>query len=202
MELASTGSRTASRQAALFKLAVIRCLNYVTNHFVSHLPSYTLRHLWYRRVVGIKLGSGSAIHQGCFLWSYGPGQMRRAGLEIGEGTRVGRNCCLDARAPLQIGDHVSVSPDVAILTTQHDQDHPDFVLESRPVRIGDHVWIGMRAMIMPGVRIGHGAVVAAGAIVTKDVEPLAVVGGIPARRIGTRSIDPGYRLDEIAPLFE
>jgi maltose O-acetyltransferase len=89
---------------------------------------------------------------------------------------------------------VSISPDVTVLTSQHLYDDPTFALVSRPVVIEDYVWIGTRAMVMPGVTIGRGAVVAAGAVVTKDVAPLEVVGGVPARPIGRRSLDPAYTL--------
>ena len=67
--------------------------------------------------------------------------------------------------------------------------------------IEDHVWIGTRATVLPGVRIGRGAVVAAGAVVTRDVAPLDIVAGVPARPVGRRSLDPAYRLPN-APLFE
>jgi len=76
-------------------------------------------------------------------------------------------------------------------------------MRCRPVVIEDHVWIGMRAIILPGVRIGRGAVVAVGAVVTRDVEPLTVVAGVPARVIGSR--DPrglDYAFCWSPPLFE
>jgi maltose O-acetyltransferase len=176
------------------KLLVVRALQYLTNYLVNRIPSRRVRHLWYRHILGVQLGDGSAIYLGCFLWFNGPGQMRRGGLRIGERCHINRNCCLDARASLTIGNHVSVSPDVTVLTTQHLYDDPTFAVVSRPVVIEDYVWIGTRAMVMPGVTIGRGAVVAAGAVVTKDVAPLEVVGGVPARYIGRRSLDPAYTL--------
>lgn len=200
-------SQRASRGSAVWttaenKLVGIRILNYLTNYVVNRWPSYRLRHLWYRRVLGVQLGRGSGIYLGCYIWFYGPGQMRRTGLRIGAHCRINRNCCLDARAALSIGNNVSISPDVTILTTQHLYDDRAFSLTSRPVTIEDYVWIGTRAMIMPGVTIGRGAVVAAGAVVTKDVPALAIVGGVPARAIGRRTLDPAYILDEPLPLFE
>jgi maltose O-acetyltransferase len=191
-------ARGQSRPRAL----AARLLSYLTNHVVNHLPWYVVRHAWYRRVMGISLGAGASIQLGCHLWSYGPGQVRRSGVSIGARTLVNRGCCLDARAGLSIGDDVSIAPEVAILTTQHDMEHPDFALQSRPVRIDDHVWIGMRAMVLPGVHVGRGAVVAAGAVVTRDVPPLAVVGGVPARPIGRRSLEPDYRLSALRPFLE
>jgi maltose O-acetyltransferase len=193
--------RSLNSRAGL-KVLGIRVLNYLTNDVVSHLPSFALRHLWYRRVVGISLGRGSAIFLGCYIWSYGPGQVRRGGLRIGERCRVNRHCTLDARGSLTIGSNVSISPDVTILTAQHFYDDPEFALDNRPVVLEDHVWIGTRAMIMPGVTVGRGAVVAAGAVVTRDVEPMAIVGGVPAKPIGRRQLDPSYVFDGPPPLFE
>ena len=166
------------------KLLIIRVLNYLTNHLVNRIPSYTLRHVWYRRIVGMQVGKGSAIFLGCYVWFCGLGQMRRSGLRIGEYCRINRNCCLDARGSLTIGNNVSISPDVTILTMQHFHNDPTFADDYRPVLIEDYVWIGTRAMVMPGVTIGHGAVVAAGAVVTKDVASQSIVGGVPARPIG------------------
>src|SRR5438105_1203474 len=198
----STGAG-ADTEAGGTKLFVIRLINYLTNHGVNHLPSYRLRHGWYRTVLGVKLGPGSGIHLNCYVWFTGPGRMRREGLlTIGNHSRINRNCCLDARGGLTIGDNVSISPDVVILTMEHLKDDPGFATVTRPLRIDDHAWIGMRAMVMPGVTIGRGAIVAAGAVVTRDVSPGTIVGGVPARPIGQRGLDPGYTLADSFPLLE
>lgn len=189
-------------RAPLSTLA-IRGLNYVTNHVVNRIPSFGIRHAWYSKILGIRLAPGAAIHMGCFIWFYGPGHLRRTGSSIGPRARINRNCCLDMRAPVHIGADVSISPEVAILTTQHDIDVPGFPLESRGVTVEDHAFVGMRATLLPGTRLGRGAVVAAGAVATGDVPKLTVVGGVPARPIGVR--DEGglqYHLDEPPPLFE
>ena len=185
------------------KLFFARVLNYLTNHLVSHVPSFRLRHAWYRRVLGIRLGEGAAVHMGCYLWFYGPGQLRREGLLIGAHSRINRGCTLDTRGSLRIGENVSISPDVTILTAYHPVDDPEFRVATRPIEIDDYAFIGTRATILAGVRIGRGAVVAAGAVVTRDVEPLAIVAGVPARQVGSRPADAlRYVLDEPPPLFE
>lgn len=196
-------ARRPARERGL-RLTAIRMVNWLTNELVAHVPVYSARHAWYRRVLGVELGSGAGVHLGCYVWFFGPGAMRRdRSLIIGEHSRINRRCVLDARGPLRIGANVSISPEVVILTTQHHPDSPDFELEVRSTVIEDHVWIGMRAMIMPGVTVGRGAVVAAGAVVTKDVEPLAVVGGVPAKRIGTRGLEHvSYVLSTAFPMFE
>jgi maltose O-acetyltransferase len=188
------------RTNALARVAAY-VLNYATNHLVSRIPSYSLRRAWYQQVMGIEMGPGSAVQLGCYLWSYGPRSNRRLDTRIGARSVINRGCCIDVRTGLTIGDDVSISPEVAILTTQHDLNDPKFALQGKRVVIEDHVWIGMRAMVLPGVTIGRGAVIAAGAVVTKDVAPLDIVAGVPARTVGRRTLDPQYRLPE-PPLFE
>ncbi len=192
--------REKSKTQSLVRVAS-HCVNYLTNHVVSHIPSYAFRRTWYQEVLGIEMGAGSSIQLGCYVWSFGRRTNRRLKTSIGPRTVINRDCCIDVRSGLKIGADVSISPEVAILTTQHDMNDTGFALQGRPVLIEDHVWIGMRAMVLPGVTIGRGAVVASGAVVAKDVAPLDVVAGVPARTIGQRAIDPQYQLPS-PPLFE
>ncbi len=186
------------------RLFVFQVINYVTNQLVNRIPSATVRHLWYRKALAIDIGPRTWVHLGCYVWYYGRGENRRRGVCIGPSTRINRSCTLDVRGGLSIGANVSVSPEVMILTASHDMHHSDFTLIDHPVVVEDYVWIGSRATIMPGVRIGRGAVVAAGSVVTRDVEPLTVVAGVPARPVGERSEAAlGYAVGGgVAPLFE
>lgn len=189
--------------ASGWRLFAIRLVNYLTNYVVSRVPSYRFRHAWYRRVLGIDLGEHAGIHLGCYVWFFGLRQLRRDRVSIGAYTRINRNCCLDVRGSLRIGDNVSISPEVMILTASHVIDDPNFRVERKPVVIEDHVYVGSRATILPGVTLGRGSVVAAGAVVTRDVRPLTIVAGVPARPVGMRSPDAtGYVLDGPFPLFE
>lgn len=195
-------AKPAPLEAGL-RITLIRLLSFLTNYVIAGLPSFKLRHLWYRQALGITMGPGSGIHLGCHLWMFGPRRLREdRHLVIGARTRINRNVTIDVRGKVEIGDDVSISPEVALITTQHLIESPDFAVESRPIVIEDHVWIGLRATIMPGVHIGRGAVVAAGAVVTKNVDARTVVGGIPAREIGVRHLDPSYRLLDPFPRFE
>ncbi len=91
------------------RLFLVRALNYVTNHVISHVPSFAVRHAWYRRL-GLELGPGSDVYLNCRIWFYGPGAVARSGARIGKNTKIFRGCLLDVRGPLTIGDNVSVSP--------------------------------------------------------------------------------------------
>ena len=205
-EVSGLGSRSlvaarGGRPTHWSALIAANFLNYATNHVVSHVPSYSVRRAWYQKVMGIAMGSGSAVQLGCYLWSYGPRSTRRLKSTIGARSVINRGCIIDVRTGLTIGADVSISPEVAILTTQHDLNDPEFALQGRRVVIEDHVWIGMRAIVLPGVTIGRGAVVAAGAVVTRDVAPLDIVAGVPARPVGRRTLDPSYELQR-PPRFE
>ncbi|NJK52359.1 MAG: hypothetical protein HC936_05170 [Leptolyngbyaceae cyanobacterium SU_3_3] len=85
-------------------------------------------------------------------------------------------------------------PAAWIWTAQHDLNDSGFAGVSAPVVIEDYAWISSRATILPGVTIGRGAVVAAGAVVTKSVAPFEIVGGVPAKKIGERNRDLDYQL--------
>lgn len=160
-------------------------------HVVGVVPIHTVRRFFYR-LCGIRIGSGSTIHTGARF--YNPGN-----IAIGMDTIVGENCVLDGRDKLKIGDHVDIATDVMIYNAQHDVESPDFAPERKPVVIEDYVFIGPRSVILPGVRIGKGAVVAAGAVVTKNVEDYKIVGGVPAVEIGERATkDLNYKLGRAA----
>jgi acetyltransferase-like isoleucine patch superfamily enzyme len=201
-----TWEETASRPGQAtrrHKVFLIRLISYLTNYLIARFPSWKVRHGWYRRVLGIELGPRAGIHLGCYFWFYGPGQIRRAGVSIGANSRINRDCMIDVRGGVTIGDNVSISPQVAISTAAHSAVDPEFRVEIRPVVIEDNVWIGMRATILGGVTLGRGSVVAAGAVVTKDVPPLTIVGGVPARPVGMRPEEAShYVIEEDLRLFE
>ncbi len=156
-------------------------------HLTTHLPSHTLRN-WIWRCVGLKLGSKSTLHTGVRV--YDPRHIR-----VGEGTIIGYGCFIDGRAQVVIGSHTDIASEVMIYSSEHDIHSPEFAPHSAPVHIGDYVFIGPRAIILPGVKVGDRAVVAAGAVVTKDVGAGEIVGGVPAKVIGERQLkNPHYRL--------
>jgi len=153
--------------------------NYIPNHFINKIPFYSIRHFIYRKVYGLKMGKGSSIHLHCFI--------NRFNLKIGENTAINRKCYLDSRGGLEIGNSVCISPEVQIITAQHKVNDPNFTFITKPVYINDYVWVGTRAIILPGVTLGKGCVVAAGAVVTKSFPDFSVVGGVPAKLISKRT---------------
>lgn len=158
------------------------------------LPFHSVRKFLYR-VFGMKIGAGSTLHM--FARIYDP-----AHITIGDGTLIGERATLDGRKQLPnsqggltIGNHVDIASEVMVWTSEHDIHSSDMRPIEAKVTIEDYVFIGPRAIILPGVTIGRGAVVAAGAVVTKDVAPNSIVAGVPAKEIGKRKVtDYSYRL--------
>lgn len=147
------------------------------NMVITYLPSHHLR-LAYLRAFGAKIGKGSSVNRGTTILDI-------EFLTIGEDCCVGARCMLDARAGLYLGDNVILASDVHMLGGGHDINHPDFLPVPNPTVVEDYVWIASRAMTLP-CHIGRGAVVAAQAVVIKDVGALEIVGGNPARVIAKR----------------
>ncbi len=112
------------------------------------------------------------------------------GVTLGDRSGIGINASIGEQT--HIGSDVMMGPDCVIYTRNHRFDRLDIPMREQgygpvePVVIGDDCWIGGRVTILPGVHIGNGAVIAAGAVVTKDVPPFAVVGGVPAKIIYNR----------------
>lgn len=155
--------------------------------WLGNIPLHSVRNGIYR-IAGIKIGRQSTIHVGARFY-------QPKNITIGEGTIIGDHATLDGRAALTVGSHVDMASEVMIFNSQHDINNPDFTAIEAPVKIDDYVFIGPRAIILPGVTIGRGAIVAAGAVVTKDVTPGVVVGGVPAKPIGERQLkEYSYRL--------
>lgn len=158
---------------------------YICNHLIANIPSHTIRLWYYRNLMNFKIGKGCTIFMNCKFDCAG-------GLTIGANSVINSNCRLDARGGLEIGSNVSISEDVIFLTADHNEDFIGIFGREKKIVIKDYVWIGTRAMVLPGVTIEKGAAVGAGAIVTRNVDYLNVVAGIPAKKINIRPENFNY----------
>lgn len=161
---------------------------YLCNAWVAHVPSHLVRLAFYRRVMRYDIAPTASVFMGAIFDCAG-------NLSIGDGSTVNARCRLDTRGGLRIGRCVSISDDCRLLTADHDPRDPAFGGRQRGIDIEDHVWLGSSVIVLPGVRLGQGCVVGAGAVVTRDVAPFAIVAGNPARQIGERPRDLNYRAD-------
>lgn len=157
---------------------------FISNMFINKIPSRSLRKFWYE-MLGSKIGKSSVLFRRVEVLA--PNQ-----LTVGKNSSVGWFSLLDARGGIYIGNNVTVASYCKLVTGSHDINDPKFGAQFSPIIIGDYVWIGTGAIILQSVNIGEGAVVCAGAVVTKDVPPYTVVGGVPAKFIKKRSKNCNY----------
>jgi acetyltransferase-like isoleucine patch superfamily enzyme len=134
----------------------------------------------------VTIGSNVYIGHHAILRGYDTGDMR-----IGDDTWIGQFCYINSAGGVEIGCRVGIGPCVKIMSSEHSEEGRDVPvllcdLEFAQVRIEDDCDIGIGAIILPGRTVGRGAIVGAGAVITKDVEPYSIVAGVPARKIGDR----------------
>ena len=154
---------------------------------IGEVPLHHVRRFFYR-LAGMKIGKGSTLHMRVRV--YNP-----AHITIGKDTIIGERVVLDGRAPLRIGDHVDIATGAMIFNSHHDVHSEDFHAIELANEVHDYAFVGPNAIVLPGIKIGRGAVVGAGAVVTKDVKPMMIVGGVPAKEIGPRRVtDLHYKL--------
>lgn len=156
---------------------------------VAKIPSHHIRLWLYRHIYDARIDTEAVVYFGTELrgsWN----------LVVHNGCIVGDNCILDARqGGIELGENVNIGSNVSFYTDSHDYNDPYFRASMSKVggiKVGNRAWIGPNAIVLHGVQIGEGAVVAAGTVVTKDVPSFTVVGGIPAKIIGKRSTNLKY----------
>ena len=166
-------------------------------HRIKLFPSHVVRNWVYLNIYLVDKHKTSVIYFGCEIRS-------GVNLHIGKGSIIGDNCILDARQGIYIGKNVNLSSEVHLWTEAHDVNDPYFrsmPCNHGPIHIGNRAWLGSNVTVLDNVSIGEGAVVCSGAVVTKDVEPYAIVAGIPAKKIGERSKDLRYEFTGGHTLF-
>ena len=160
--------------------------------FARYLPSSGSRfgkwarpvRRWTSQALFKHAGRNINIEKGAY---FGDGRQ----IEIGDNSGIGENC--QVCGPVKIGDNVMMGPEVIILTKNHKFDRLDIPMLQQgyyppePVTIENDVWIGTRAIILPGVSIGKGAIIGAGTVVTKDVPEYSIVCGNPGQVIKRRT---------------
>ena len=144
-----------------------------------------MRAFWAKRILA-KSGNNINVERGAIF---------DPAVSVGNNSGIGINC--EVYGPVSIGDDVMMGPECVIYTSGHKFDRTDVPImlqgstEKEPVVIGDDVWIGRRVMIMPGVKIGNGCIIGAGAVVTKDIPDYSVAGGVPAKIVKNRKFGGG-----------
>jgi acetyltransferase-like isoleucine patch superfamily enzyme len=177
------------RKLQRFKFYLLQLKLYAYNHFLNKIPSKTIR-LFLSR--GYMIIGKSYIRSRVELLG-----SKRKNIQIGNNSIINPYCLLDGRKyKIIIGDNVDIARGSMIYTLEHDPDSDYYEARGGDVTIEDFSWIGSRVIILPGVTIGRGAVVASGAVVTKDVPPMTVVGGIPAKFLKTRNSKLLYELKD------
>ena len=146
--------------------------------FIPSLPSSTLRNILIRKS-GVKASKNVHFYPGFTV-------RNPAGLIIEDGVNIGPKCLLDARKGLTIHKNAVIAYEAIIWSLNHDYNDLHFCGKGAPTEIGEYAWICSRSIILPGVKVGKGAIVASNAVVTKDVPDYAIVGGVPAKIIGHR----------------
>lgn len=150
----------------------------ISERLISSLPSKTLRNILVR-LSGAKTSKDVMFHPGFII-------RNPHGLIIEDGVNIGPKCLLDARKGLIIRKNAVIAYEAIIWSLNHDYNDIHFCGKGAKTEIGEYAWICSRSIILPGIKVGKGAIVASGAVVTKDVPDFAIVGGIPAKIIGYR----------------
>lgn len=171
----------------IFNHGLLKDFNIFLATLNGYVPSHVIRHVFYRHIFKVKIPFDSIIYCKCKFF-------RPQGVKIGHNSIIGNDAFLDGRGSICIGDNVNIGGEVRIYTMEHDIESPTFGISSASVHIKDWVYIGTRVTILPNITIGEGAVVASGAVVTKNVEPWTMVGGVPAKFIKNRPVVK-YKLD-------
>ena len=153
---------------------------------------------------GIEIDENSIIMHGAVLHVYNFRDLPNSGIKIGKNSLIGEHTIIRGQGGVSIGNNVYTSPFTQIIAVNHVFDNPDIPftdqgITAQGITIDDNVWIGSGAIITDGVHVGKGAVVAAGAVVTKDVPPHTVVGGIPAKEL--KQITPDSRKNHKTPIY-
>jgi acetyltransferase-like isoleucine patch superfamily enzyme len=181
-------SMKSRKLPALLHRAALGAASRLRNGYYRALGVQLDGYVWMRRISiprcwsDIRLGTGVALDDGVVIVIGGPPRAEK--IVIGAGTYVNRYTIFDAHQQLHIGERVMIGPHCYFTDADHSTD-PETSVQAQPMRhkpliVEDEVWIGAHATILPGVRLGKGAIVGAGSVVTRDVPSMAIAVGCPA----------------------
>ena len=179
-------------------IAFIKALRmYFYNGFFTYIPFSSFRLALLR--LYIIIGKRSNVCTGTKILN---DTLNKNQITIGNNCVINPGCILDGRqGKIIIKDNVDIARGTWIFTLDHDPNSDYHSTRFGDVILEDHVWIASRVIILPGVTIGRGSVIAAGAVVTKDIPPMCIAGGIPAKIIGERKSKLLYELDFFPDLY-
>lgn len=166
---------------------------FFANSIITHIPSWTIRKRLFK-LIGMKIGK-SHILRGVVTDGWN-------GIVIRNGVCINQRCHIDGRGGLIIEDNVSISIGTVILSASHDKDSSDFKYTTRTVHIGKRVWLGANCIVLPGVDLSEGVVIAAGSVaIPQKYEKFGVYSGVPAVKISDRSMNITYDLSSWDPIL-
>jgi putative colanic acid biosynthesis acetyltransferase WcaF len=169
-------------------------LNFLYNDFISHLPVHWLRK-GFLRLFNKKIDHSVVILMHVRILNFWK-------IKLGERVVINQHCLLDCRKySISISNDTDIGPYTRIWTLEHDPNDPHHSLKGGDVIIEDHVWAASAVTILPGVRIGRGAVLANSCLIIKDVKSMEIIGGVPGKVIGIRKNELNYTLN-YTPLFD
>ena len=178
---------TSLTRAAKLILPSRSALELLFNRGITHVPWNELR-LTCLRVLGLRAGPHTYMFGGSEV-------IAPQNITVTGNCHIGRYCQLDGRGGITIGANVVIASHALLVTADHDPHDAMFAGRLGSINVEDYAWIGSRAVVLRGVTIGKGAVVAAGAVVQRDVPAWSIVGGVPAKMIGKRSDDVRYKIE-------
>ena len=168
----------------LIKINAKKFFVFCGNKLLSGVVFFSVRR-FILNLTGEKKKKKSTIHRNILFYCFD-------GLHVGENSTINFGCIIDPRGELYIGDNVSVSHCVKIYTAGHNVKNHDAAFFKKSVTIKNNAWIFPNSTIMPGVKIGVGAVVYPGSVVVRDVDDFSIVAGNPAKPVGVRPRDISY----------
>lgn len=188
---ANKPSKSFFKKLKTFIWLIFDGYNRYLGYWIGYFPSQFIRNAVYKHVFFMNIQEGVTIRYGLKL-------LGMSGISIDKGSALGDECWLDGRFGIKIGKNVNIASQVHMWSASYDMNDPYFRSNPKtvgPIIIDDNAWIGPHTTILDNVHIGEGAVICAGAVVTKDVEPFTVVAGIPAKKIKERNRDIRYKLE-------